>query len=78
MEGSSGRGTRHPVPRLAAVLFQQAHVGDHHAAVDGLAHVVDGEQADAKSLIFLDLPEALEPVSGVFCASEWDKTGTTR
>jgi hypothetical protein len=26
------------------VFFQQAHVGDGHAAVHGFAHVVDGEQ----------------------------------
>ncbi len=29
---------------LAPVFFQQAHVGDGHAAVHGFAHVVDGEQ----------------------------------
>ena len=74
----SGANRRHPVPRLAAVLFQQLDVGDDHAAIDRLAHVVDGEQAEAKSLFFLDLPEVLEPVSGVFCTSKWDKTGTTR
>ena len=32
--------------RLAAMLFQQLHVGDRHAAVHGFAHVVDGEQGD--------------------------------
>ena len=28
------------------MLFQHAHVGHDHAAVDGLAHVVDRQQAD--------------------------------
>ncbi|MNT62698.1 hypothetical protein D3C72_2004450 [compost metagenome] len=35
---------RHPVARLAAMLFQQLHIADHHAAVHGLAHVVDRQQ----------------------------------
>ena len=35
-----------PVARLAAALLEHAHVADHHAAVDRLAHVVDREQAD--------------------------------
>ncbi len=69
---------RHPVPRLAAMLFEQLDVGDGHAAVDRLAHVVDGEQADAKPLILNETREALQPVFGVFCPSEWDKIGTTR
>jgi len=34
----------HKAPRLAAVLFQQLHIGDDHAPVHGFAHVVDGEQ----------------------------------
>ena len=33
-------------PRLAAMLFQQLHVGDGHATVHGFAHVVDGQQGD--------------------------------
>src|SRR5438105_8750285 len=37
---------RHPVPRLAPVLLEHADLAHHHAAVRGLAHVVDGEQAD--------------------------------
>ena len=32
--------------RPAAVLLQQPHVADHHAAIDRLAHVVDRQQAD--------------------------------
>ena len=32
--------------RLAAVLFQELHIGDRHAPVHGFAHVVDGEQGD--------------------------------
>ncbi len=35
-----------PAPRLAAMLLHHADVGHDHAAVDGLAHVVDGQQAD--------------------------------
>ena len=31
-----------PVPALAARLFQHADVAHDHAAVSGLAHVVDG------------------------------------
>ena len=37
---------RHPTPTLAAMLLQHLHIGDRHAPVDGLAHVVDGEQGD--------------------------------
>ncbi len=44
LAGRSDRGD--PVARLAAVLFEQAHAVDDHAAVHRLAHVVDGEQAD--------------------------------
>ena len=36
--------TRHPVPALAPVLFEQLHLADGHAPVHGLAHVVNGEQ----------------------------------
>jgi uncharacterized protein YcbX len=32
---------RHPVPGLAALLLEQSGAVDHHAAIDGLAHVVD-------------------------------------
>ena len=49
------------MPRLAALFFQQADVGDHHATIDGLAHVVDGEQGGA---IYLN---QLETHSSVFC-----------
>ena len=28
------------------MLFQQLHVGDRHAPVNGFAHVVNGEQGD--------------------------------
>ncbi len=35
-----------PAARLAAMLFHHADIGHHHAAVDGLAHSVDGRQAD--------------------------------
>ncbi len=37
--------------RLAALLFEQADAADHHAPVDGLAHVVNGQQADGNILI---------------------------
>ena len=33
----------------AAQLLQQAHPFDHHAAVNGLAHVIDGQRRDAGS-----------------------------
>ena len=36
--------SRHPAAALAAVLFQELHITNDHAAVDRLAHVVDGEQ----------------------------------
>ena len=36
-----------PVARLAAGLLEQADLAEAHAAVDRLAHVVDGQQADA-------------------------------
>ena len=32
-----------PHARAAALLVQQAHIDDLHAAIDGLAHVVDGQ-----------------------------------
>ena len=44
--GSESRLIRSPIPRLAPVLFQQACAGHDHAAVDGLAHVINGEQTD--------------------------------
>ena len=34
---------------LAAKFFQQAHAFDDHAAIHGLAHVVDGQRSDAGS-----------------------------
>ena len=34
------------MPRLTALLLQQLHIGDGHAAVRRFAHVVDGEQGD--------------------------------
>ena len=34
------------MPGFAADFFQQSNAFDAHAAVNGLAHVVDGEQAD--------------------------------
>ena len=36
--------------RLAAMLFQQLHVGDRHAAVYRFAHVVNGEQGDLHAI----------------------------
>ncbi len=38
-------GARRPAAAFAAVLFQQLHIGDDHAAVGSLAHVVNGEQS---------------------------------
>jgi hypothetical protein len=32
--------------RLAARFFQQPHPLDHHAAVNGFAHVVNGQQGN--------------------------------
>ena len=40
------RASRHPAAALAAVLLQKLHLTDDHAAVDRLAHVVNGEQGD--------------------------------
>src|SRR5579871_1237876 len=45
-EQSAGSRIPPVVPRLAARFFHQAHVADGHSPVDGLAHVVDGEQTD--------------------------------
>ena len=42
----SGYVSRAGSARPAAALFLQAQVGEHHAAVHGLDHVVDGEQPD--------------------------------
>lgn len=42
-----GAGIGQPVSGFSAGFFQQADVFDHHAAVDSLAHIVNGEQADA-------------------------------
>jgi hypothetical protein len=62
-------------PRLAAVLFQQLHVGDRHAAVHGFAHVVNGHQGDLHGYINQQL-------SGTKCATwpnsrwfRWTKSG---
>ena len=44
-KAASGPFSR-PAARLTAVLLEKAYVGHHHASVDGLAHVVDREQAD--------------------------------
>ena len=38
-----------PHARTAALLVQQAHIDDLHAAVDGLAHVVDGQARGARA-----------------------------
>ena len=40
-------GSASQVSRLAARFAQQAQIGDDHSAVDGLAHVVDGQRGDA-------------------------------
>ncbi len=40
---SGRRPIAHEVPGLAAGLLEQAHLADHHVALDGLEHVVDGE-----------------------------------
>ena len=49
-------GARPPRPRLPTVLLQHPHVRDHHAAVDGLDHVVDGQQPhlDGREGLHLD------------------------
>ena len=31
------------------MLLHHLHIGDRHAAVDGLAHAIDGEQGDLGS-----------------------------
>ena len=43
---ASGRPRK--LPDLPPRFAQQADVGDDHAAVDGLAHVVDGQRRDAR------------------------------
>ena len=35
-----------PIARFAAALFQHPDIADDHAAIDRLAHVVDGQQPD--------------------------------
>src|SRR5471032_1717637 len=44
--GRSLPGIEHS--RLAARLVHQLHVGDHHAAIGRLAHVVDGQGGDRR------------------------------
>jgi len=39
----------HEAATLTAMFFQQADIGDGHAAVHGFAHVVDGEQGHLHS-----------------------------
>ena len=53
--GSSGLGSSSltlraiPHARTATLLVQQAYIDDLHAAVDGLAHVVDGQARGARA-----------------------------
>ena len=42
---------RAPVSTFAAMFFQHAHVGHDHAPVDGLAHVVNRQQANPQLAI---------------------------
>ena len=45
-DGNSSRTAGDKAPRLPAMLFQQLHVGDRHAPVHRLAHVVNRQQRD--------------------------------
>ena len=54
----AGSLPRHKAPRLAAVLLQQFHVIDGHAAVHGLTHVVNGQQGDRNLLIYKEFEKA--------------------
>ena len=40
-----GLDLRLPFAGFAALFFQHPHIGHHHAAVDRLAHVVNGQQS---------------------------------
>ena len=48
-------GCSHPTARFAAMLFQQLHIGDRHAAVHGFAHVVNGQKGEQKPIQINDL-----------------------
>ena len=57
---------------FAAGFFQEADVVDAHAAIDGLGHVVNGQQAEAKVLIYLGFQNSVfsvltpfSPLSGI-------------
>jgi hypothetical protein len=43
--GIQGRLTTFPVTGFTAGFFEQAHITDHHAAIDCLAHIVNRQQA---------------------------------
>ena len=66
---------RHPAPRLAPVLFQHLHIGHDHPAVDGLAHVLDGEQRHWESLRISYLACISVSLPSPPSVSSWEKLG---
>ena len=70
----------HPAPALAPMLLQELHIGDHHAAVSGLTHVVDGEQRHLHGGQGSDTNQQLSPIRRLpltrFLPGWWDKIGT--
>jgi hypothetical protein len=67
-----GESVGDPVPGFSALFLDQANAFDAHATVDGLAHVVNREQADGKVLIYLVFQNSVfsvltpfSPLSGI-------------
>jgi hypothetical protein len=70
------------MPRLPALLFQQLHVGDGHAPIRCVAHVVNGKQRHLNGREgFLQNQQlrtlqacSLDPFSDGLVGQNWDKT----
>jgi len=54
------------------MLFAHAHVGDRHAPVNRLAHVINGQQGDAKLLIYIGLGACLRTVLSILVGQKLD------
>ena len=69
----------HKTPRLPTVLFEQLHIGDGHAPVDGFAHVVNGEQGDIHGGDFINKINNLAHINqfrlSLSCVVCWTKFG---
>ena len=56
--GAAALAGSHKAARLAAVLLQQFHIGDGHAAIHGFAHIVNGQQGYLHRYINQQLTES--------------------